>query len=116
MNDVTKSTNKSSNVNSGSSLLPSSADTIKRKFTATFIEQKKKRSLCYKPSKTVKDKKSKKPMRKDKNGIEITSKNRTKVKVTFIDMVSSFPIEKILYITILYNANTKIFINYSSIS
>ena len=60
MNDVTKSTNKSSNVNSGSSLLPSNADTIKRKFTAPIIEQKKKRSLCYKPSKTVKIKNQKK--------------------------------------------------------
>ena len=37
-------------------------------------------------------------MRKDKNGIEITSKNRTKVRVTFIDMVSSFSFDNITQI------------------
>ena len=43
MNDNTKSTNKSSNVNSGSSILPSNVDNIKRKRTIPVIQQKNKR-------------------------------------------------------------------------
>ena len=95
MNDNTKSTNKSSNVNSGSSILPSNIDTIKRKRSIPVIQQKHKRKTGspHKISSTTKEKNSikLKSLRKDRNGNDITSKNKKQVKVTFIDLVTSDP-------------------------
>ena len=95
MNDNTKSTNKSSNVNSGSSILPSNVDNIKRKRPIPVIQQKNKRRTGspHKISSTTKEKNSPnvKAFRKDRNGIDITSKNKKQVKVTFIDLVTSDP-------------------------
>lgn len=99
MNDNTKSTNKSSNVNSGSSILPSNIDTIKRKRPIPVIQQKNKRKSGspHKISSTTKEKNSikLKALRKDRNGNDITSKNKKQVKVTFIDLVTSEPFANI---------------------
>lgn len=99
MNDNTKSTNKSSNVNSGSSILPSNIDTIKRKRPIPVIQQKNKRKSGspHKISSTTKEKNSikLKSLRKDRNGNDITSKNKKQVKVTFIDLVTSEPFANI---------------------
>lgn len=99
MNDNTKSTNKSSNVNSGSSILPSNIDTIKRKRSIPVIQQKNKRKTGspHKISSTTKEKNSikLKSLRKDRNGNDITSKNKKQVKVTFIDLVTSEPFANI---------------------
>ena len=99
MNDNTKSTNKSSNVNSGSSILPSNIDTIKRKRPIPVIQQKNKRKTGspHKISSTTKEKNSikLKSLRKDRNGNDITSKNKKQVKVTFIDLVTSEPFANI---------------------
>lgn len=99
MNDNTKSTNKSSNVNSGSSILPSNIDTIKRKRPIPVIQQKNKRKSGspHKISSTTKEKNSTKlkALRKDRNGNDITSKNKKQVKVTFIDLVTSEPFANI---------------------
>ena len=93
MNDNTKSTNKSSNVNSGSSILPSNVDNIKRKRPIPVIQQKNKRRTGspHKITSTTKEKNSPnvKAFRKDRNGNDITSKNKKQVKVTFIDLVTS---------------------------
>ena len=99
MNDNTKSTNKSSNVNSGSSILPSNVDNIKRKRPIPVIQQKNKRRTGspHKISSTTKEKNSikLKSLRKDRNGNDITSKNKKQVKVTFIDLVTSEPFANI---------------------
>ena len=60
MNDNTKSTNKSSNVNSGSSILPSNVDNIKKKRPIPVIQQKNKRRTGspHKISSTTKEKNS----------------------------------------------------------
>ena len=95
MNDNTKSTNKSSNVNSGSSILPSNVDNIKKKRPIPVIQQKNKRRTGspHKISSITKEKNSPnvKAFRKDRNGNDITSKNKKQVKVTFIDLVTSDP-------------------------